>query len=177
MRGKSSRQTVTGVTVNEFPNLPKKYMSQIRAMLHAWEKYGLEAAQAEWESKYNIKHRNPALPIPKFERALKGKIEYLGMIKGRDSMTYLRFIDQIGNLDPTLTGGRGTPLRLLSRKFDTLLNGETTPHKRGFMFEELMNELCALEEIQVRDSFRRNSGGEQIDGSFLFGRMVLFGRM
>ena len=135
-------------------------------MLHAWEKYGLEAAQAEWECKYNTKHRNTELPIPKFESVLKGKIEYLGMIRGLDSMVYLRFIDQIGVLMPELTNGRGTPLRLLFKDFESLSSGETTPQKRGLLFEQLMNNLFQLEEILVRESFRRNKGGEQIDGAF-----------
>ena len=77
LRGRTHRQVVTGVTVNDFPNLPRKYTNQIRAMLHAWKVFGLEAAQKEWESKYNVKHRAPCLPTPKFERVLKGKIEYL----------------------------------------------------------------------------------------------------
>ena len=166
LRGKSSRQTVTGVTVNEFPNLPKRYISQIRAMLHAWEKYGLEAAQEEWEAKYDTKHRAPWLPVPKFEQVVKGKIEYLGMIRGQDSTTYLRLIDQIGELEPKLTGGRGTPLRLLFKKFESLSQGEATPQVRGLLFEELMNEMCSLEDILIQKSFRRNAGGEQIDGSF-----------
>ena len=166
LRGRNHRQVVTRVTVNDFPNLPRKYTNQIRAMLHAWRKYGLDAAQKEWENKYNVKHRAPWLPIPKFERVLKGKIEYLGMIKGQDSLTYLEFIDQLGELDPNLTNGRGTPLRLLLKDFETLSNGSATPQKRGILFEQLMNKLFKLEEILVRESFRRNEGGEQIDGSF-----------
>ena len=166
LRGTNHRQVVTGVTVNDFPNLPRKYTNQIRAMLHAWGKFGLKAAQEEWESKYNVKHRAPWVPAPEFERVLKGKIEYLGMIKGQDSLTYLKFIDQLGELAPKLTNGRGTPLRLLLKDFETLSNGSTTPQKRGILFEQSMNKLFKLEDILVRESFRRNEGGEQIDGSF-----------
>ena len=174
LRGRNHRQVVTGVTVNDSPNLPRKYTNQIRAMLHAWEKYGLAAAQGEWESKYNFKHRAPWLHIPKFKRVLKGKIEYLGMIKGQNSLTYLKFLDQLGELALELTDGRGTPLRLLLRDFEALSNGSTTPQKRGTLFEQLMNKLFELEEIFVRDSFRRNRGGEQVDGAFeLDGRYYL----
>ena len=166
LRGRNNRQVVTGVTVNDFPNLPRKYTNQIRATLHAWEKHGLALAQEEWENKYNKKHRANWLPIPKFEKVLKGKIEYLGMIRGLDSLTYLKFIDQLGQLDPNLTNGRGTPLRLLLKDFENLSNSSTTPQKRGYLFETLMNSLFALEDILVRESFRRNAGGEQIDGAF-----------
>ncbi len=166
MRGRNNRQVVTGVTVNDFPSLPRKYTNQIRAILHAWEKHGLALAQEEWENKYNKKHRANWLPIPKFEKVLKGKIEYLGMIRGLDSLTYLKFIDQLGQLDPNLTNGRGTPLRLLLKDFENLSNSSTTPQKRGYLFETLINSLFALEDILVRESFRRNAGGEQIDGAF-----------
>jgi RNA-directed DNA polymerase len=51
----SSRQEVTGLTVNRFPNVTRRYISQIRAMLHAWDKYELEAAQKEFIDKYSTK--------------------------------------------------------------------------------------------------------------------------
>ena len=57
-------------------------------------------------------------------------------------------------------------MRLLRSEFESLSNGNTTPQKRGIMFEQLINKLFAFEEILVRESFRRNAGGEQIDGSF-----------
>ena len=47
-------------------------------MLHAWEKYGLEAAQSEFWEKYDRKHRAPWNHAPDFEKVVKGKIEYLG---------------------------------------------------------------------------------------------------
>ena len=53
LRRQDRRQEVTGVTVNAFPNLPRRYTNQIRAMLHAWEKYGLAAAQADFEAKHD----------------------------------------------------------------------------------------------------------------------------
>lgn len=166
LKGREVRQVVTGVTVNEFPNLPRKYTKQIRAMLHAWRIYGLPNAQREWEEKYNRKQRAPWVPVPDFEMVVKGKIEYLGMIKGLTSCQYLKFMDQLGDLDLSLTNGRGTPLRLLCREFESLSTGSVPPQTRGFSFEGLMNRLFKLEEISVRDSFRRNQGGEQIDGAF-----------
>lgn len=40
--------------------------------------------------------------------------------------------------------------------------------KRGYLLEELLNQLFIIYEIPVRKSFKRNEGGEQIDGAFLF---------
>ena len=160
------RQAVTGVTVNEFPNLPRKFTNQIRAMLHAWRKYGLNAAQTDWETKYCDKPRAPWRKPPSFDQVLKGKIEYLGMIKGEQSMAYLRFLDELGELAPDLTHGRGTPLRLLLREYDNLANVSNNPQSRGYKLEELLTGLLEICQIRVTASFRRNDGGEQIDGGF-----------
>ena len=166
LSAQNRRQQVTGVTVNRFPNLPRKFTNQIRAMLHAWRKHGLDAAQEEWEKRYSTKHRAPWHVPPRFEQVLKGKIEYLGMIKGKGSMTYLKFLDQLGGLDPSLTNGRGTPLQLLLREYDDLAKGSTTPQARGYRLEDIMNSLFKLSNVAIRQSFTRNEGGEQIDGAF-----------
>jgi RNA-directed DNA polymerase len=42
------RQCVTGLTVNEKVNVPRRFVRQLRAMIHAWEKFGLEKAQEEY---------------------------------------------------------------------------------------------------------------------------------
>lgn len=42
------RQEVTGLTVNKFPNVRRKFIRQIHAMLFAWNKYGYEAAEREY---------------------------------------------------------------------------------------------------------------------------------
>ena len=166
LRGQHQRQEVTGVTVNDVTNVPKRYASQIRAMLYAWKQFGLEAAQRDWEEKYDFKDRGPGHYGPRFELVLKGKIEYLGMIKGHESLTYLKFMDQLGDLDPRLAHGRGTPLRLLLRKYRELEADPSSRQRRGYAFEDVMNELFTLCNVAIAKSFTRNDGGEQIDGAF-----------
>ena len=117
LRARHHRQEVTGVTVNDKLNVPKRFVNQIRAMLYIWKKHGLPAAQQTWEEKNTHKNRGTGKDVPRFEQVVKGKIEYLGMIKGKDCQTYLRFLDQLGEMDPKLTGGRGTPLRLLLQRY------------------------------------------------------------
>ena len=53
------RQEVTGLTVNVFPNVRRRYVRQIRAMLHAWRTFGLAAAEAEYRRRYAQDHRGP----------------------------------------------------------------------------------------------------------------------
>ena len=58
-------------------------------------------------------------------------------------------------------------LALLFKKFEEL--GEITEHqKRGYLLENLLNQLFLIHEIPVTKSFKRNDGGEQIDGAFSF---------
>lgn len=42
VQGKTRRMVVTGLKINRFPNVRKSLISQVRAMLHAWEKFGIE---------------------------------------------------------------------------------------------------------------------------------------
>lgn len=94
------RQLVTGLVVNKFPNVTRKYASQIRAMLHAWEKYGLEKAEQHFYEKYYQSHRSPTGKIPSFARVVGGKIEYLGHIRGRMDPVYVRFVTKLHSLVP-----------------------------------------------------------------------------
>jgi RNA-directed DNA polymerase len=85
-----TRQEVTGIIVNECPNVPREYIRQIRAMLYNWETKGYEAAstilrQQYPASKAHARHQGKA---PKLERVLTGKIAYLGMVRGEESRSY-----------------------------------------------------------------------------------------
>lgn len=84
---RTSRMEVTGLTVNEFPNVKRKYVDEIRGMLNAWDKHGLEKAQAVFEEKtYKRQLRNEHRP--RFEHVLRGKLTYLHMVKGSDDRVY-----------------------------------------------------------------------------------------
>ena len=168
LRGQHQRQQVTGVTVNDELNVPRRFSNQIRAMLHAWEKYGLADAQKTWEKEFAPQHRHPDSDTPHFERVLKGKIEYLGMITGRDCSAYLKFMDKLWQLDPNLAQGKGTPLHLLWRRYVALANKTSNTQRRGYDLEDLMYDLFDVFNIKARKPFSRNQRGEQIDGTFEF---------
>ena len=85
-----TRQEVTGIVVNDRPNVPREYVRQIRAMLHNWETKGYEAASATLRQHYPASkaHARHNGKVPKLERVLAGKTAYLGMVKGQDSEQY-----------------------------------------------------------------------------------------
>jgi RNA-directed DNA polymerase len=98
LQTKEFRQEVTGLTVNEFPNVQRKYIRDIRAMLHAWEKFGLKKAEIKFKQSYQkAKHPSKKARI-KFKTVLRGKIEYVGMVKGKENDIYLKFSERFAVL-------------------------------------------------------------------------------
>ena len=93
-------QRVTGLITNKRVNVPRKFIRQIRAMLHAWEKFGLQSAELEYLRRYydGKKYRGPYKKLPHFREVVKGKIEFLGMVRGKDDEIYLRFLEKYMNL-------------------------------------------------------------------------------
>lgn len=86
LSGKHSRMEVTGLTVNEFPNVPRKYVKQVSSMLHAWEKFGYKAAESEYQKNYDCGHRATEKP-KSFKYVIKGKLAFLRSVRGvRDSV-------------------------------------------------------------------------------------------
>jgi len=100
--GRQTSQRVTGLIVNEVPNVDRKYVRQIRGMIHAWKVYGLDAAEHEFRSKHAGRHRAPYRPASAFRNVLVGKLRYLAMIKGPANPTYVRMAKQCRALDASL---------------------------------------------------------------------------
>jgi len=99
-------QEATGLTVNEIVNTRRKYVRQVRSLLHAWREYGLEDAAKEHFERYRSADRPPGTKYPElFRTVIRGKIEFLRMIKGAGNPVYLRYADQLRRLDPTYRPG------------------------------------------------------------------------
>jgi len=87
LRSRHVRMEVTGLTVNEFPNVQRRYVDEIRGMLNAWEAHGLVNAQTVFATK-SYKRQLRSGVIPPFENVLRGKILYLKMIKSEQDKVY-----------------------------------------------------------------------------------------
>lgn len=99
-----SHQEVTGLTVNRKVNAPRRFIRQVRAMLHAWKKHGLpNAARVHFK-------RSPEEPLWKndsslYEKIVRGKIAYLAMVRGKDGLyrNHILQLDQLlSTVDPAL---------------------------------------------------------------------------
>lgn len=107
------RQEVTGLVVNEFVNVPRELVRQVRAMLHAWRKFGLEKAHDHHVRKYygpesgeesseqttdTDEKSDDGSDVPRFEDVLEGRIEYIGMVRGKDNSIFQKYKKQYDEL-------------------------------------------------------------------------------
>ena len=104
-----TRQEITGITVNRFPNVKQAYIRQIRAMLHDWETSDSNTALNN-HLKRRKKHRYPGKRDLLFSQIVRGKIEYLGMVRGKDDFMYIRFMEQLKKLDNTVDWEKPTSM-------------------------------------------------------------------
>lgn len=96
LNGRASRMEVTGIKVNQQPNVSRKYIHEIRGMLHSWRAYGLEKAQEHLEAKYKRQLRTET--TPPFYNVLRGKLLYLKMVKSASSPVYSRLANTFNEL-------------------------------------------------------------------------------
>jgi len=99
LRDSRQRQVITGLTTNKFPNVSRKFIRQVRAMLHAWQKFGLDKAEQEYLTRYDKKHRNPENKKPRFYDIVRGKINFIGMVRGKDDEVYINFCKKLKELN------------------------------------------------------------------------------
>lgn len=94
IQGRGTRQEVTGLTVNSSPNVRRKYIRQIRAIVHAIEKFGFDAAEAEFHTRYYHKQIHPDRSLPSLNDILEGKLNFLRMVKGENDIVYRRMYNK-----------------------------------------------------------------------------------
>lgn len=105
---RSNRLEVTGLTINEFPNVKRKFIDQIRGALHAWEVYGYALALKAWEEraldsskeyeKRAWKRQRRIDGVPPLNNILWGKLLYLRMVRGRQDGIYSRLAERYNAL-------------------------------------------------------------------------------
>lgn len=87
---KGTRQEVTGLTVNQKVNVSRKYISDLRWLLHIWEKEGYAKAYSLFYPKYKKEKGHIKKGEPIMENVIGGKLNYLRMVKGCDDNMYKR---------------------------------------------------------------------------------------
>lgn len=90
-----NRQIVAGVVVNEKLNVKRTLVRQVRAMLHAWDKYQLPAAESEYFAKYFHQKQRGYKRKTKFVDVVRGKINFIKQIKGEDDIVWRRLQNKL----------------------------------------------------------------------------------
>lgn len=91
LQHRSERRSVTGVLVGSKLNLPREYVRRIRAMIHAWEKFGEGAAAREFLEQYDVKERISDRDEV-FRQSVQGRLSYLAAVKGHRDPVYGRLV-------------------------------------------------------------------------------------
>jgi len=95
LRSRNSRQSVTGLIVNEKVNVDRRYIRKVRAILFDWEVNGIDNAAA----RYSELNRTSGPDILSgFRRALKGRISFIGTVRGREDRIYRNLIGRYNTL-------------------------------------------------------------------------------
>lgn len=92
------RQEVTGVTVNQNVSVSRKYVKQLRTLIHNWEVKGYDEAQAIFVSKYKSTKNHNFKGVHHIENIIAGKLLYMKMINGADDTTYTRLVERFERL-------------------------------------------------------------------------------
>ena len=100
LRSYSQRQIVTGLVTNSAVNIPRNFVRSVRNLLYTWNKYGETAAAASLD-RDGPKNRPPLKPSPEFRLVVRGKVQYIGSIKGWDHPVYRALAQRLNAVDPS----------------------------------------------------------------------------
>ena len=93
---RGSRQEVTGLVVGDKVNVPKSFTRDISSLLHIWEKFGYKDALVKFieyhpGAGYQFSRRRLFYPTPYgpyMALCIRGKLNYLRMVKGENDRVY-----------------------------------------------------------------------------------------
>jgi RNA-directed DNA polymerase len=94
------RQSVTGLNVNERANVSRLRIRQLRAMLHAWEKFGIEKAAIHHFLPQRGLKKPPGNPARAYRNVVYGQLSFLKMVRGADDPVFLKHAAKVLQLDP-----------------------------------------------------------------------------
>jgi len=149
----NKRQLVTGLVTNEFANVKREYVDEIRKELYIWEKYGLQ----ELDKRIYPKNKKPTKLPMDYKWTLFGKLNYIKQVKGKTSSTYKTLKHWADYL-------------ILRDRYEELKLA-TNYQTRGYALENLLSELFLINNFEVERPFTRIVGADKIDGG-----VVLNGR-
>lgn len=103
LQTRSMRQAVTGLTVNQHANVTRERIRRLRAMLHAWGKFGLDAAAGEHFRNHRGKPRGDVAGnlSAAFRNIVYGELAFVKMVRGAADPVFLKLCARLIDLDPS----------------------------------------------------------------------------
>lgn len=97
------RQEVTGLTVNEFPNVQRRFVRKIRSLIYSWEKHGLIEAEKEHLLRYSKNApsvgKEGHLDGEYYRSVVYGHLAYLKMVRGENDDIYIRLCLKVAEVE------------------------------------------------------------------------------
>lgn len=136
------RQEVTGLTVNSIVNVSRKYISDLRWLLHIWEKEGYAKAYSLFYPKYKLEKGYIKKGEPVMENVIGGKLNYLKMVRGANNPAYKKlqerynklqqivFVDSETDKQETYVYVQPYKMTEFIEYFSTTITLEVTPKKK-----------------------------------------------
>ena len=100
LQTRHQRQSVTGLVVNTTANVHRKRIRKIRAMIHAWEKFGLEAAGREHFAVHRGAAKSPDNPGRAYRNIVYGQLSFAKMVRGKEDPIFLNLCARLIDIDP-----------------------------------------------------------------------------
>jgi hypothetical protein len=145
------RQEVTGITVNEKLNIPRKYIRNLRVILNDWKVNGLEKASERYKKKYS-KYLIKGYPL--FVNSVRGKIEYVGKVRGKDDDVYHKLLNSFNNLlGKSIDSGKDIQEKVqkMDKKKEYIVKGRY--EHNSHLFHDPVELSKALNKFTVEGNF------------------------
>ena len=114
---KNNRQSVTGIIINEKPNIPRQYIRNTKSMLYNWEINKKKNPQLSSDEimdialKYHLAKNKDKLFIDSkknnFKSTLRGRINFIKDVRGANDFVYAKLMNKFNKLDEN--GARHIP--------------------------------------------------------------------
>lgn len=108
---RDTHQEVTGVVVNKMPNVAWSYIRSLRALLFMWRRHGLTTTANRYAATNNLFFDDVTAMERHLVAVLRGRIDYVGYIRGKTDPVYCGLRDRLhicapDLISPTIDVGR-----------------------------------------------------------------------
>lgn len=154
------RKEVTGIIINEFPNIKRKYINSIFGMIFSWKRYGYDHALMVYKVKYLRLNPDAEVNYNIYKSVIIGKISYVANIRGWDDVVVSKLCKKYCECDSE-PPKRIKAIGEISMKYDVFI-GHASEQKddiAGPLFDELtklgIKTFIDVVEIKWGDSLTR----------------------